>query len=117
MPRSLWTGSLSFGLVNVPVGLYSAARDLDVHFHQLHEKDGARIEVRRFCSKEDSEVAYEEIGHGYELDSGKQVVLTDARPRSGRAAPDAHDRDRLLCRRRRARSHPLRPPLLARADR
>ena len=73
MARSLWTGSLSFGLVNVPIGLYSAARDLDVHFHQLHEKDGARIELRRFCSEEDAEVAYEEIGHGYELDSGKQV--------------------------------------------
>jgi DNA end-binding protein Ku len=78
MARSLWTGSLSFGLVNVPVALFSAARDLDVHFHQLHEKDGARIEVRRFCAKEDAEVAYEDIGHGYELDSGKRVVLTDA---------------------------------------
>jgi DNA end-binding protein Ku len=78
MARSLWSGSLSFGLVNVPVALYSAARDLDVHFHQLHEKDGARIEVRRFCSKEDAEVAFEDIGHAYELDSGKTVVLTDA---------------------------------------
>jgi DNA end-binding protein Ku len=76
MPRSLWSGSLSFGLVNVPVAVYSAARDLDVHFHQLHAKDGARIETRRFCSKEDVEVAYEDIGHGYDLD-GKQVVLTD----------------------------------------
>jgi DNA end-binding protein Ku len=78
MARSLWTGSLSFGLVNVPVALYSAARDQDLHFHQLHAKDGARIETRRFCAKEDKEVAYEDIGHGYELDSGKQVVLTDA---------------------------------------
>jgi DNA end-binding protein Ku len=77
MPRSLWTGSLSFGLVNVPVALFSAARDQDLHFNQLHEKDGARIETRRFCAKEDAEVAYEDIGHGYELDSGKQVVLTD----------------------------------------
>lgn len=78
MPRSLWSGSLSFGLVNVPVALFSAARDLDVHFHQLHEKDGARIEVRRFCSKEDVEVALEDIGHAYETDGGKTVVLTDA---------------------------------------
>jgi DNA end-binding protein Ku len=77
MPRSLWTGSLSFGLVNVPVALYSAQRDQDIHFHQLHAKDGARIETRRFCSKEDKEVPYEEIGRGFELDSGKQVVLTD----------------------------------------
>jgi|tagenome__1003787_1003787.scaffolds.fasta_scaffold20904501_3 DNA end-binding protein Ku len=76
MPRSLWTGTLSFGLVNVPVALYSAARDLDLHFHQLHEKDGARIETRRFCKKEDKEVGFEEVGKGYDLD-GKQVVLTD----------------------------------------
>jgi DNA end-binding protein Ku len=78
MARSLWSGSLSFGLVNVPVALFSAARDLDIHFHQLHEKDGARIETRRFCSKEDAEVPYEEIGRAYETDSGEQVVLTDA---------------------------------------
>jgi DNA end-binding protein Ku len=77
MPRSLWSGSLSFGLVNVPVALHSAARDVDVHFHQLHAKDGARIETRRFCKQEDAEVAYEDIGHGYDLD-GQQVVLTDA---------------------------------------
>ena len=76
MARALWTGSLSFGLVNVPVALYSAVRDLDVHFHQLHEKDGARIETRRFCADEDREVPYEVIGNGYDLD-GKQVVLTD----------------------------------------
>ncbi|WP_051223578.1 Ku protein [Conexibacter woesei] len=77
MARSLWSGSLSFGLVNVPVALYSAGRDLDVHFHQLHEKDGARVEIRRFCSREDEEVAYEDIGKAYELRSGRQVVLTD----------------------------------------
>jgi DNA end-binding protein Ku len=77
MARSLWTGSLSFGLVNVPVALYSAVRDVDLHFHQLHEKDGARIEVRRFCSNEDVEVPYEEIAHGYEPEDGKQVVVTD----------------------------------------
>jgi DNA end-binding protein Ku len=77
MARSLWTGSLSFGLVNVPVALFSAVRDVDVHFHQLHGKDGARIETRRFCAQEDREVAYEEIGHGYELEDDGQVVLTD----------------------------------------
>jgi DNA end-binding protein Ku len=74
--RSLWNGSLSFGLVNVPVALYSAVRDLDVHFHELHAADGARIEVRRFCSKEDRAVEYEEIGKGYDAD-GTQVVFTD----------------------------------------
>jgi DNA end-binding protein Ku len=76
MPRALWTGSLSFGLVNVPVQLMSAARDLDYHFNELHEKDKARIEQRRFCSKEDVEVLYEEVAHGYDLD-GRQVIVTD----------------------------------------
>jgi len=77
MPRALWTGSISFGLVNVPVQLVSAARDLDYHFNELHEKDQVRIEQRRFCSEEDVEVMYEEVAHAYDLD-GKQVVVTDA---------------------------------------
>jgi len=77
MPRALWSGSLSFGLVNVPVQLVSAARDLDYHFNELHEKDKARIEQRRFCSEEDLEVMFEEVAHAYDLD-GKQVVVTDA---------------------------------------
>jgi DNA end-binding protein Ku len=77
MPRALWTGSISFGLVNVPVQLMSAARDLDYHFNELHEKDKVRIEQRRFCSDEDVEVMFEEVAHGYDLD-GKQVIVTDA---------------------------------------
>jgi DNA end-binding protein Ku len=77
VPRTLWNGSLSFGLVNVPVALLSAARDLDLHFRQLHGKDGAPIEQRRFCSKENVEVEWEEVAHAYDLD-GKQVVVTDA---------------------------------------
>jgi DNA end-binding protein Ku len=76
VPRTLWNGSLSFGLVNVPVSLTSAARDLDLHFRQLHEKDGAPIEQRRFCSKENEEVEWEEVARGFDLD-GKQVILTD----------------------------------------
>jgi DNA end-binding protein Ku len=77
MARALWSGSLSFGLVNVPVQLFSAVRDQDLHFRQLHEKDGSPIETRRFCAAEDEEVPFEEVGHGYELDSGKEVVLSD----------------------------------------
>ena len=76
MPRALWSGSLSFGLVNVPVQLVSAARDLGYHFHELHEKDDARIEQHRFCSEEDAEVMWEEVAHSYDLD-GKQVIVTD----------------------------------------
>jgi DNA end-binding protein Ku len=77
MARALWSGPLSFGLVNVPVQLFSAVRDLGVHFNQLHEKDGAPIETHRFCADEDREVPYEELGHGYEPGDGDQVVLTD----------------------------------------
>jgi DNA end-binding protein Ku len=76
VPRALWSGSLSFGLVNVPVQLVSAARDLDYHFHQLHDKDKVPIEQRRFCSKEDEEVSWEEVARSFEL-NGKQVVVSD----------------------------------------
>jgi DNA end-binding protein Ku len=77
VPRSLWTGSLSFGLVNVPVQLVSAVRDLDLHFRQLHEKDNVPVETQRWCSEEEKEVPYEAITRSYELDSGKTVIVTD----------------------------------------
>ncbi len=73
----MWTGTLSFGLVNVPVAMVSAVRDLDLHFRQLHEKDGAPVEIHRVCEKEDVEVDYEDIAHAFETDAGKHVVLTD----------------------------------------
>jgi DNA end-binding protein Ku len=77
MPRSLWTGSLSFGLVNVPVQLVSAVRDMDLHFRQLHEKDKVPVETQRWCSEEEKEVPYEAVVRSYELDGGEQVMLTD----------------------------------------
>jgi DNA end-binding protein Ku len=77
MARALWSGSLSFGLVNVPVQVVSAVRDLDLHFRQLHAKDKVPIEQRRFCSKEDVEVTIEEVAHSYDL-NGKAVIVTDA---------------------------------------
>src|SRR5919206_1027820 len=77
MPRALWTGSLSFGLVNVPVQLMSAVRDMDLHFRQLHEKDNVPVETQRWCSEEEKEVPYESITRSYELDSGKTVLVTD----------------------------------------
>jgi DNA end-binding protein Ku len=78
MARPLWSGSLSFGLVNVPVVLFSGVVDTGVHFRQLHDSDHVPIEVHRFCADEDEEVPFEEIAHGYETDDGEQVVLTDA---------------------------------------
>ena len=77
MPRSIWTGAISFGLVTVPIRLVSAVRRQDVNFHQLHAEDGARIQHRRFCSVEDREVPREEIVRGYELEGGRYVVVTD----------------------------------------
>ena len=81
MARAMWSGSLSFGLVNVPIQLVGATRDLDLHFHQLHEKDNVRLEQQRFCSEEDRPVTWEEVGHSFDL-NGKQVILTDAELRS-----------------------------------
>jgi DNA end-binding protein Ku len=76
MARGLWSGTLSFGLVAVPVRMVSAVRDRDIHFHEIDEKTGERIEIRRTCEKDNKEVPWEDIGHGYELD-GKQIVLSD----------------------------------------
>ena len=78
MPRPLWNGSISFGLVNVPVQLVSATRDQDLHFRQLHAKDHTPIEMHRYCAEEDEEVPYDEIANGYETDDGELVILTDA---------------------------------------
>jgi DNA end-binding protein Ku len=76
MARGLWSGTLSFGLVVVPVRMVSAVRDRDIHFHEIDERTGERIEIRRTCEQDREEVPWEQIGHGYELD-GKQVVLAD----------------------------------------
>src|SRR4051794_347530 len=75
MPRSIWSGAISFGLVNVPVKLYTAVRKKDVRFHQLHEKDGVRIQQKRVCPEEDKEVPYEEIAKGYEISKGQYVMI------------------------------------------
>ncbi|HEY2767417.1 MAG TPA: Ku protein [Solirubrobacteraceae bacterium] len=75
MPRSMWKGTLNFGLVSVPVKLYSAAVHKNVTFHQLHARDHARIVQRRFCSAEGEEVDYGEVVKGYELAPGRYVVV------------------------------------------
>ena len=75
-PRSIWNGTVTFGLVNVPVKVYSATESKSIHFHQVHLADGARIEHRRVCPKENKQVPNEEIVKGYELSSGGIVVLS-----------------------------------------
>lgn len=76
--RAMWKGSVSFGLVAIPIQLYAATENKNVTLRQVHESDGARIQYKRYCSAEDKEVPYAEIAKGYELDDGEMVVLTDA---------------------------------------
>ena len=75
MPRAIWSGSISFGLVNVPVKLVTATSAKDVRFHQLHAKDGGRINQKRVCSIDDEEVDYSEIVKGYEIHRGQYVIV------------------------------------------
>jgi DNA end-binding protein Ku len=76
MPRSIWTGAISFGLVNVPVKLYSAVSKKTVRFHQLHEADGVRIQQKRVCPADGEEVPYDDIVKGYEISPDRYVVIT-----------------------------------------
>jgi DNA end-binding protein Ku len=76
MPRSIWTGALSFGLVNVPIKLYSAVQKKNVRFHQLHEKDGVRIQQKRVCPADGEEVPWEDIVKGYEISPDHYVVVS-----------------------------------------
>ena len=76
MPRSIWTGAISFGLVNVPVKLYSAVSKKTVRFHQLHAADGVRIQQKRVCPADGEEVPWDDIVKGYEISPDRYVVVT-----------------------------------------
>jgi DNA end-binding protein Ku len=76
MARALWRGAISFGLVNVPVRLYPATQPKEVHFHLLHDADGARIQEKRICSKDGDEVPWAHVIKGYELRKGAMVPVT-----------------------------------------
>jgi DNA end-binding protein Ku len=76
MPRAIWSGAISFGLVNVPVKLYSAVSKKTVRFHQLHDETGVRISQKRVDSSTGEEVAYDNIVKGYELSPDSYVVIT-----------------------------------------
>jgi DNA end-binding protein Ku len=75
MPRSLWNGTISVGLINVPIKLYSAVESKTVHFREVHLADEAKVEHRRFCSAEDREVPSEEVVKGFEVKEGEYVIL------------------------------------------
>lgn len=89
MARAIWSGSVSFGLVNIPVKVYSAVRDHSVHFHQIENKSGSRIRYEKVAEKTGKQVASDRIELGYEVDKGKLVVvdpaeLDELRPRTTR---------------------------------
>ncbi|HEX3975220.1 MAG TPA: Ku protein [Solirubrobacteraceae bacterium] len=75
MPRSIWNGTITFGLMRVPVKVHSATQDNSVHFREVHAKDGAQIEHRRICSKEGKAVPYNQVAKGYEVRKGEYVLL------------------------------------------
>jgi DNA end-binding protein Ku len=90
VPQAIWTGSISFGLVTVPVRLVSATKSLDVRFHQLEAGTNSRVRMRRVSEATGEEVAYDRIVKGYELDAGRYVViepeeLDTLKPKASRA--------------------------------
>lgn len=77
MPRAIWSGSISFGLVNVPVKLYSAVSRKTVNFNQIDSRTGARVKMKRVSSVDETEVSYNDIVKGYELSSGEYVIVSE----------------------------------------
>ena len=77
MPRSLWTGTISFGLVNVPVKMYSATSEHTLHFHYIHEKDESRIGYEKICKAEGKPVPDDEIVKAFEYEKGEYVYMTE----------------------------------------
>jgi DNA end-binding protein Ku len=77
MPRAIWSGTISFGLVSVPVRMYSAIDEQDLHFHLIHEKDGSRIGYQKICKQEGKPVPDDEIVKAFELRKDELVVLDD----------------------------------------
>lgn len=75
--RSIWKGSIAFGLVNVPVKVYSATEDHDIRFHQVHAKDGGRIKYNRVCSECGNTVQFADIDRAYDSEDGSRVILSD----------------------------------------
>jgi DNA end-binding protein Ku len=77
MPQAIWKGTISFGLVTIPIKVYSATEERDISFRQVHEADGGRIRYKRVCEIDGEEVPYSDIGKGYEMPDGRMVILTN----------------------------------------
>ncbi len=78
MPRTVWSGAISFGLVTVPIKVVSATEDHSVHFHRVHTADGGRVRNRKVCESEGREVSQAEIGKGYQFTKDLIIPLSDA---------------------------------------
>jgi DNA end-binding protein Ku len=76
MARAIWSGSLSFGLVNIPIEVHTAVRDHGPHFRMLHARDRSPINFERVCQKDGKTVAWQDLVKGYEYEKGRFVVLT-----------------------------------------
>src|SRR5207244_6147351 len=77
MPRAMWKGAISFGLVTIPVAVYPATEEKTLRFNQLHDDDGGRIRMKRTCSVDGEEVTFDHIVKGYEYEKDKYVILTE----------------------------------------
>jgi DNA end-binding protein Ku len=76
MPRAIWSGSISFGLVSIPVKLYGAVKDHNVHFHMIHEKDGGRVRQQLVCSLDGESLNTDQLVKGYEVSPDRYVTVT-----------------------------------------
>ena len=76
-PRAIWSGTISFGMVSIPVRLYTATESHDVHFHLLHKRDGVRLQNVRWCPKDEKSVPWDEVVRGFEYAKGNYVPISD----------------------------------------
>ena len=90
--RPIWSGSVSFGLVNIPIKLYLAAKSERFSFRMLHRKDESPVQFKRFCAVEEKEIPYDEIAKGYEYDKGQFLIIEEKDlEQLGHAAPKTVD--------------------------
>lgn len=75
MPRAIWKGAVSFGMVSIPIRLYTATEEKDVSFHLLHKKDGERIKQQRYCPLDDAVIEWSDVARGYEIAPDQYVIL------------------------------------------
>ena len=105
MPQSIWKGAISFGLVSIPVKLFSATEEQDISFRQVHREDGGRIRYQRVCTVDGEEVAYADIAKGYEMSDG-EISCSRRGLRQPADHPPGRSRSSASC--RRSRSTPCR---------